>query len=54
MVGLKDRLKRRTKAAGLDGENLIARAEGKEQMSVNYTLAAGLPGRSLAQVVDEW
>ena len=54
MVGLKDRLKRRTKAAGLDGENLKARAEGKEQMSVSYILAAELPRKSLAQVVDEW
>jgi hypothetical protein len=29
-----DRVKRRTKAAGLEGENLMARAEGEEQMSV--------------------
>jgi hypothetical protein len=52
VVDLEDRVKRRTKAAGLEVENLMARAEGEEQMSVNYTLAVEPPRRPLTQVVD--
>ncbi len=53
MAGPRDRVERRTKAAGLEDENLLARAEGEEQMSVNYTLAVEPPRGWLVQVVDE-
>jgi hypothetical protein len=49
VVGLKDRVKRRTMAAGLQRENLMARAEGEEQMCELHTGCG-----TSKEVVDEW
>jgi hypothetical protein len=37
----------------LEDENSMAKAEGEEQMSVNYTLAVEPPRGWIVQVVDE-